>query len=176
MACTPGPSGLMELHYKTNSLIISRIMAFPPRAGSSNYRAGSSNYQADCSNYQLSVGPGRLIIQLSAWYFQCDSCALRTFLARAAKSRTTGLRHARTSVRAALRLCAPVVSAVPPSTAPPGWTQHPSAARGAERSSSTSTSSMATSNAAAAAARRVCQAALAPALAASRTTPTPRLR
>ena len=50
------------------------------------------------------MGPGRLIIQLSAWYFQGDSCALRTFLARAAKSRTTGLRHARTSVRAALRL------------------------------------------------------------------------
>ena len=33
------------------------------------------------SNYQPSVGPGRLIIQLSAWYFQGDNCALRTFLA-----------------------------------------------------------------------------------------------
>ena len=52
------------------------------------------------------MGPGRLIIQLSAWYFQGGSSALRTFLARAAKSRATGLRHARTSVRAALRLCA----------------------------------------------------------------------
>ena len=58
------------LHYKTNSRIISRIIRLELVVGSSNYRAGSSNYRADSSNYQLSVGPGRLVFQLSAWYFQ----------------------------------------------------------------------------------------------------------
>ena len=56
------------------------------RADSSNYRADSSNYQADSSNYQPSVGPGRLILQLAACYFQGDSCALRTFFGPARPS------------------------------------------------------------------------------------------
>ena len=139
----------------------------------SNYRAGSSNYLADSSNYQLSVGPGRLIIQLSAWYFQGGSSALRTFLARAAKCRTTGLRHARTSVRAALRLCglccAPLHS--PSSRMDPA----PQRCKGC-RQEFPNTHKLKGHLIRSRRCLEACVSAPAPALAASRTTPTPRLR
>ena len=67
------------VHYKTNSLIISLIIRLELVVRTIGPVVRTISLYS--SNYQLSVGPGRLIIQLSAWYFQGDSCALRSFLA-----------------------------------------------------------------------------------------------
>ena len=97
---------------------------------------------------------------------------------RPAKSRTTGLRavRARTSVRALRPAahCAWYSAAAPP--APPAWARGTGAARDAAAVSSTRTNVMATWDATRSASRRMCQAALALALAASWTTPRLRWR
>jgi len=87
---TPQHNTSNQVHYKTNSRIISRIIHLELVVRTIGLVC-SSNYRADSSNYQLSVGPGRLIIQLSAWYFQVIVVRSALSCPRAAKSRATGL-------------------------------------------------------------------------------------